>query len=252
MKQTLIVLFAFFIQTGVNAQTGHGDSIRATRPDSAIKVDFSDDWAQLHKYRDANMALPAGDTNSRIVFLGSSIFEFWSERMPEYFKQHPNYVNRGISGQISGQLLIRFQQDVIALHPKVVVILAGSNDISGDKGHVTDETILNNVRSMVELARLHHITPVICLYLPIGQYPWRKEVQAVPRIKSLNESLTRFASQNNLAVIDYFSPLADSNNAQKAELTIDGVHPNKAGYEIMARVTDVAIKKLWLPRNYPL
>ncbi|RYY59055.1 MAG: acylhydrolase [Chitinophagaceae bacterium] len=244
MKQLIVTLAVVLIHLSVLGQTGKSDSASVSKPDPAQKTDYSDDWAQLRKYQQANRTLPAGDTNSRVVFLGSSIFEFWSERMPAYFQQHPNYINRGISGQISGQLLIRFQQDVIALHPKAVIILAGSNDISGDRGHVTDETILNNVRSMVELARLHHIIPVICLYVPVGEYPWRKEIQAIPRIKSLNENLAAFAKENKLPVLDYFSPLVDEHNAQKAELTIDGVHPNKAGYEKMAKATDAVLSGL--------
>lgn len=240
MKQILIVAGFFFYCSSLSAQTGPGDPVIA-KP--AAKADYSDDWAQLYKYSAANSTLPENDS-TRIVFLGSSIFELWSERMPAFFDRHPNYINRGISGQISGQLLIRFRQDVIALHPKAVVILAGSNDISGDRGHVSDETILNNLRSMVDLAKLHHIIPVITLYVPVGQYPWRKELQAVPRIGSLNEALAAFAKENNLPVIDYYTPLADSNGAQRAELTVDGVHPNKAGYELMAKATDAVLSGL--------
>ncbi|RYY56044.1 MAG: acylhydrolase [Chitinophagaceae bacterium] len=235
MKYILIAVLSLFIAGSLNAQ--------ANRADTLAKIDYSDDWAMVSKYQKANAALPAAGPN-RVVFLGSSIFELWSERMPAFFEKHPEYINRGISGQVSGQLLIRFRQDVIALHPKAVVILAGSNDISGDRGHVTDETILNNVRSMVELAKLHHIIPVISLYVPVGQYPWRKELQAVPRIKSLNDALAAFAKENKLPVIDYFTPLADANRAQKPELTVDGVHPNKAGYELMAQATDAVLSNL--------
>jgi len=241
MKKTVIFAAALLIQVFVKAQA---DSARVLNRDTATAVNFSDDWAQLYKYKKENAALPPGKPKSRIVFLGSSIFEFWSQRLPAYFEQHPDYINRGIGGQISGQLLVRFQQDVIALNPKAVIILAGSNDIAGDHGHVTNETILNNVRSMVELARLHDIIPVICMYLPVGQYPWRKELNSVPRILSLNSALSLYAKQNDLPVLDYFTPLTDGKNAQRPELTIDGVHPNKAGYELMAKATDAVLSKL--------
>lgn len=240
----LLVLF-FLLHTLLQAQdTNPVASPTHSRVDSILKLDFSDDWAQLRKYQHENATLPATDTGARVVFLGSSIFEFWKERMPAYFEQHPHYIDRGISGQISGQLLIRFQQDVIALHPKAVVILAGSNDLGGGHGHVTNETILNNVRSMVELARVHHIKPVICLYLPIGRYPWRTELASVQLIRSLNEALGAYAKQNSIPVLDYFTPLSDGNGAQRPEWTIDGVHPNRAGYEVMAKVTDEVLNAL--------
>ena len=228
----------------VKAQTSTASAEGKPGRDIIAKPDYSDDWAQLRKYATENTMLSAKDSTDRIVFLGSSIFEFWKEKMPEYFTSHPGYVDRGISGQISGQLLIRFQQDVIALHPKAVVILAGSNDLSGGHGHVTIERILDNVRSMVELAQLHGIRPVICLYLPIGKYPWREELPALELISQLNASLLKYARENNLPVIDYFTPLSDGHGAQRAEWTTDGVHPNKAGYEVMARVTDAVLNKL--------
>lgn len=224
------------------------NAIAQQKPDTTKaaveKEDFRDDWADLRHYEGENKTLPApSPADKRVVFLGSSIFEFWKTRMPQYFAEHKNYIDRGISGQISPQLLIRFQQDVIALKPKAVIILAGSNDIAGTTGHVTNERIMDNIRSMVELAKLHHIKPILCAYLPVYEYPWHKGMQAADKIISLNKQIKAYATENKLTLLDYFTPLADSRNGQKAELTIDGVHPNIEGYKIMAKVTDEAIAK---------
>jgi lysophospholipase L1-like esterase len=178
-----------------------------------------------------------------VIFLGSSIFEFWKTRMPEYFANNKQYIDRGIAGQISSQLLIRFRQDVINLQPKAVIILAGSNDIAGTTGHVTNEVILDNIKSMAELAVANHIKPILCAYLPILDYPWRKGLQPADKIIALNKLISAYAAQNNFTLIDYFTPLKDERNGQHPELTVDGVHPNKAGYQIMAKVTDEAIAK---------
>lgn len=205
--------------------------------------DFSDDWADLRHYEAENKTLsfPAPG-EKRVVFLGSSIFELWKKLMPEYFN-NKLYIDRGISGQISPQLQLRFRQDVINLNPAAVIILAGSNDIAGTRGHVTNERIMDNIRSMVELAQLNHIKVILCAYLPVYDYPWRKGLEPANKIISLNKEIKDFAAANNLTLLDYFTPFADSRNGQKAELTTDGVHPNLAGYKIMADITDKAIKK---------
>lgn len=210
----------------------------------AVKEDFSDDWAALSKYKKENeqIGLPKNG-EKRVVFLGSSIFEFWKQKDPEYFNKNA-YVDRGISGQISPQLLIRFRQDVINLKPKAVIILAGSNDLAGNKGHVSNETILNNIKNMVELAKKNHIKVILCKYLPVYEYPWNKNLKQVPeQIISLNKEIVAYAEENNFTILDYFSPLVDERNGQKAEYTTDGVHPNLAGYKVMEVVTDAAIKK---------
>lgn len=232
------ILIAFFIYGGsLFAQTDSND----TKPK---KVDFSDDWANISKYQRENelIGLPKKG-EKRVVFLGSSIFEFWKQKDPEYFNSNA-YVDRGISGQISAQLLIRFRQDVINLKPRAVIILAGSNDLAGSRGHVNNETILNNVKSMAELARKNHIKVILCKYLPIYEYPWNKALKgAADQIISLNNAIVAYANENNFTILDYFTPLVDSRNGQKAEFTTDGVHPNLAGYKIMEVVTDEAIRK---------
>ncbi len=170
MKLYLIISFLFVSATGYTQQQEKDlNSDKLSAPDK--KEDFSDDWANLAKYQQENKDLPAPPQGeNRVVFLGSSIFERWKVLSPEFFKDKP-YINRGISGQISPQLLIRFRQDVINLKPKVVVILAGSNDIAANTGHTTYESIMNNIISMAELARSNKITVVLCKYLPVSLYP---------------------------------------------------------------------------------
>ncbi|RYE21782.1 MAG: acylhydrolase [Sphingobacteriaceae bacterium] len=148
-----------------------------------------------------------------------------------------------MTGQISPQLLIRFRQDVIDLKPAAVIILAGSNDISANHGHVTNQTIMDNVKSMAELARKHHIKVILCAYLPIFDYPWRRGLQPANLIIALNKEIKAYTEANHFKYLDYFTPFADERNGQKAELTSDGVHPNAKGYAVMAAVTNEMIRK---------
>jgi len=213
----------------------------AQQPVRNQKEDFSDDWAALSKYKKENAALPAPKKGEkRVVFLGSSIFEFWKEKDPKYFNNQ-SYIDRGISGQISPQLLIRFRQDVIDLKPAAVIILAGSNDIAGNKGHVTNEGIMDHIKSMSELAKLHRIKVILCKYLPIYEYPWNKSIQPAEKIVDLNNRIEAYAKENNFTILDYWTPLVDKRKGQRQELTVDGVHPNLAGYKIMEEVTEKAI-----------
>ena len=237
MKLRLILPLLLLSAVGYSQQPQKDSS------SSVIKEDFKDDWAALHHYREANKALPLpAKGEKRVVFLGSSIFERWTDLAPAFFNNR-NYINRGISGQISPQLLIRFRQDVIDLHPAAVIILAGSNDIAGNTGHVTNEVIMDNIKSMTELAKLHGIKVIICAYLPVFDYPWRRGMQPAGKIIALNQAIKEYAKMNGLVLLDYFTPLADDRNGQKKELTLDGVHPNAAGYQVMAAVTEAAIAK---------
>lgn len=238
MKRHLFTFLFLFTACLASAQT---DSSAKVTP--ITKEDFRDDWADLHHYqtRNASLGAPkAGD--KRVIFLGSSIFERWSDLMPEFFN-NKNYINRGISGQISPQLLIRFRQDVIDLKPKAVIILAGSNDIAGSTGHVSNQTIMNNIKSMSELAKLNGIRVILCAYLPVYDYPWRKGLKPAEKIISLNKEIQAYAAKEGFVLVDYFSPLVDERKGQQAALTLDGVHPNAAGYKIMAKVTEEAIAK---------
>jgi len=241
MKLQLTLLLLFVISLSFSQQ--QNDTSKHAVVPTLIKEDYQDDWADLHHYAAKNAALPVpAKREKRVVFFGSSIFEHWQVLMPEFF-DNKNYVNRGISGQISPQLLIRFRQDVIGLKPKAVIILAGSNDIAGSTGHVTNETIMDNVKSMAELAKRNHIKVILCDYLPVFDYPWRKGIEPAEKIIALNKQIELYARKKHLVVLDYFTPLADARSGQKAELTLDGVHPNADGYHIMAEATEAAIKK---------
>ena len=235
-----ILLFILLISgSALFAQDQKVDSLN----NKPIKENFADDWAALTKYQKENELLPTPTKKEkRVVFLGSSIFEFWKQKDPEYFSRNA-YVDRGISGQISPQLLIRFRQDVINLKPKAVIILAGSNDIAGNTGHVTIDKIMDNIKSMAELARLHRIKVILCKYLPVYEYPWNKQIKAADIIVDLNEKIEAYAKERNYTILDYWTPLVDERKGQRAELTVDGVHPNLAGYKIMEGITDIAIKK---------
>ncbi|WP_316850458.1 GDSL-type esterase/lipase family protein [Pedobacter agri] len=222
----------------------YSGSLVAQQRESVQKEDFSDDWAALSKYQKENDSLGAPNKGEkRVVFLGSSIFEFWKQKDPQYFN-NGSYLDRGISGQISPQLLIRFRQDVLNLKPKAVIILAGSNDLAGNKGHVSNETVMNNIKSMAELARKNRIKVILCKYLPIYEYPWNKNLKGVAdQIISLNNEIVSYAKANRFVILDYWTPLVDERNGQKAAYTTDGVHPNLAGYKVMENVTEEAIDK---------
>jgi lysophospholipase L1-like esterase len=153
------------------------------------------------------------------------------------------YINRGIGGQTTPQMLVRFRQDVIALKPKVVVILAGTNDIAGNTGPSTVEMIENNLASMAELAKAHGIRVVLASVLPVYSYTWRPSVQPIPAIAALNDWMKDYARRNGMVYLDYFSAMVDERRGLRNDLTYDGVHPNEAGYRVMAPLTVSAIRK---------
>ncbi|AIM61549.1 acylhydrolase [Cellulophaga lytica] len=202
------------------------------------------DWANLNKYKKANKELntTTPTNNNRVVFMGNSITEGWSNAMPSFF-ENKNYINRGISGQTTPQMLIRFRQDVINLKPKVVVILAGTNDIAGNTGPTTLDEITNNIKSMSELAITNNIKVIICSTLPAFDYPWSPNKEPNIKIPALNKKLKTYAKENNLIYLDYFSAMATTENGLQKEHSGDGVHPNKKGYQIMAPLAETAIKK---------
>ncbi len=199
------------------------------------------DWANLNRYRAANDSMGALKPNeTRVVFMGNSITEGWGKMFPDFFASH-DYIDRGISGQTSPQMLLRFRADVIALHPKVVVIMAGTNDIAGNTGPSTLGMIEDNIASMCELAKAHHIRVVMSSVLPVYDYPWHKGLQPAEKIIALNKWIKAYTKKNGLVYLDYFSRVVDGRNGFKSEYTIDGVHPNKAGYEIMMPMVEHAI-----------
>ena len=202
------------------------------------------DWPNLAKYRDSNAVLAAPKPGeSRVVFMGNSITEGWKKYWAEEFAGKP-YVNRGISGQTTPQMLVRFRQDVIALRPKAVVILAGTNDIAGNGGPTTLEAIKSNIASMVDLATANEIRVVLGSVPPAGEFPWRPSIQEpAQHIVDLNEWMRRFARERNLFYVDYHEPLADERDAMKQTFSNDGVHPNRDGYSVMEPLARHAIEQ---------
>ena len=205
------------------------------------EVTYSQDWANLARYQDENtkLGLPKSG-EKRVVFMGNSITEGWGNLNPDFFKGKP-YVNRGISGQTTPQMLVRFRPDVINLKPAVVVILAGTNDIAGNTGPSTLEMIADNIYSMVELAKANGIKVVISSVIPAFDYPWKPGLEPAEKIASLNKMLKTYATKNGIVYLDYFSAMADDRKGLKAELTYDGVHPNEAGYKVMGPLAEKAI-----------
>ena len=199
------------------------------------------DWAYLKKYEDANMKLDMPKPGeSRVVFFGNSITEGWKIVDSAFFKKKP-YVNRGISGQTTSQMLVRFKPDVIDLKPKLVVILAGTNDIAGNTGPTKLETIMGNLASMAQLARANGIRVVLSSVLPVFDYPWKPGLQPAEKIVSLNKMIKDFAHAHNMVYLDYYSSMVDERKGLKKELGNDGVHPNLAGYRVMGPLAEQAI-----------
>ena len=208
------------------------------------------DWPALARYHDDNTKVAAPAKNEqRVVFMGDSITDGWDD--PKYGGFFPGkpYIDRGISGQTTPQMLIRFRPDVIALKPKVVVILAGTNDIAGNTGPMTLEAIEDNLASMSELARAHKIRVVLSSLLPISDYEKNKEgkpiirsVQRPPaQIKALNEWMKKYAADTGAVYLDYYSAMVDEKGFLRDELSEDGLHPNQKGYDVMAPLAERAI-----------
>ena len=200
------------------------------------------DWAQLNRYREANNKVaPLAKDENRVVFMGDSITDGW--KIAEYFPNKP-YINRGISGQTTPQMLIRFRPDVIAHKPKVVVILAGTNDIAGNTGPMMLDMIEDNYASMTELAKANGIQVVFASVLPVHDYnAQRKMTDRRPpeKILKLNEWLKDYCAKNGHTYLDYFSKMVDDKGFMKAELANDGLHPNPEGYKVMAPLAEAAI-----------
>jgi lysophospholipase L1-like esterase len=200
------------------------------------------DWPNLARYAEENKALGDPKTGERrVVFMGNSITEGWVKMDPEFF-QGKGYIGRGISGQTTPQMLLRFRQDVINLKPAVVVILAGTNDIAGNTGPTTLDAIMGNLASMAELAKAHSIKVVLSSVLPVFDYPWKPGLQPAEKIFQLNSTIKQYADANGAIYLDYFSSMADDRKGLKQELGDDGVHPNLAGYRIMEQLVERSIE----------
>jgi lysophospholipase L1-like esterase len=201
------------------------------------------DWPQINRYREANAIVPPPTrTENRVVFFGDSITNLW--KLDEYFPGKP-FINRGIGGQTTPQMLVRFRPDVIALKPKVTVILAGTNDLAGNTGPMTLDMIENNYTSMAELARANGIKVVFASVLPVHDYGKTKQSERRPPelILKLNQWLKNYCTTNGLVYLDYFSSTVDEKGMLKAELANDGLHPNAEGYKVMAPLAEAAIQQ---------
>lgn len=207
-----------------------------------------DDWAQHERYAAHNDTVMARNrmpeygynklAKSRrveAVLMGNSITDNWAKFHPEFFAEN-NFVGRGISGQVTSQMLCRFQSDVIALRPKMVIIMAGTNDIAQNNGYISHEYILQNIQSMCELAKQNRIRPVLCSCLPAAAFKWRPEMKPAEDIKRLNEMIHEYAKANKITYIDYHSALVDEHGGLPEKYAADGVHPNMDGYVIMEQI----------------
>tara|TARA_R110002167_G_scaffold109512_14_gene279353 strand:- start:2076 stop:2762 length:687 start_codon:yes stop_codon:yes gene_type:complete len=201
------------------------------------------DWPNLGMFKEANAQLsPPADGEDRVVFMGNSITIGWINSRPEFFAGKP-YINRGISGQTTPQMLIRFRQDVIALNPKVVVILAGTNDIAGNTGPSTLDMIADNIKSMAELAHANGIKVILSSTLPAYDYPWKPGLQPAEKIVTLNLMIKEYADANGHIYLDYFSAMADERKGLPKKYANDEVHPTVAGYKVMEPMVEAAIAK---------
>jgi lysophospholipase L1-like esterase len=241
-----VMSFAFLISLSAFAQ-----SAPTPTPDQALQkwresraATLLDDFGELARYRAANAALkPPAPGENRVVFFGDSITDIW--HLDEHFPGKP-YINRGIGGQTTPQMLIRFRQDVIDLHPRVVVILAGTNDIAGNTGPMRLEDIESNYASMADLARANNVRVVFSSVLPVHNYTPQSQNffagRPPAKILELNRWLKTYCAANDCVYLDYFSAMVDDRGLLKRELADDGLHPNVAGYKIMAPLAEAAIR----------
>ena len=214
----------------------------ATAPVSPpVGQGMNGDWAYIGRYREANQPLIAAPTAARVVFMGDSITEGWARE--SFIKDNPKYVGRGISGQTAPQMLVRFRADVIALKPAIVHIMAGTNDVAQNTGPEAPAEIEGYITSMVELALQNKITVILASIPPAKAFYWHPGLEPAAQIRALNDWLREYAASRGLAYVDYWSVLATTDGAMKAEYSADGVHPNAAGFEAMRPLAKAAIEK---------
>ncbi|MEO6815811.1 MAG: GDSL-type esterase/lipase family protein [Edaphobacter sp.] len=232
--------------TGVSLATASGLAQTTPAADTATPQQIASmkarlaDWPQLEHYRAANAALaPVAAGEKRVILYGASVAEYWGTREPAFF-ENKSYIDRGIGGQTSGQMLIRFRQDVINLHPAAVVFLESTNDVSQDMtaGRSTD-----NWQSIAELAKANGIQMILTSITPSNHFPWSPKLHPAETIRQRNAWLKDYAASHSLVYVDFFPVLANAESGMKADLTVDGVHPNKQGYELMAPLVQAGIDK---------
>ncbi len=196
------------------------------------------DWAKHERYAQANSELT---TKPDVVFMGNSITDFWYQFRPEFFDKH-NFAGRGISGQVTSQMLCRFMADVVDLHPRAVVICAGINDLAGNNGPIDIPYIVDNVASMVDLARANGIIPIVGATLPTNYAPWKPELQGLGQlVVGYNDALKQMCADRSVTMVDYYTPLVDSEGGIIAEYSDDRLHPNLAGYTAVMEPAVLAV-----------
>jgi lysophospholipase L1-like esterase len=242
---TALLIFAAFTaqaqQTTMNNNiTAEEKAAQEAKKWQDPEYSFHNDWANLRKYQEENSKLPPpAQGENRVVFMGNSITEFWKAYNPNYFTG--SYVNRGISGQTTPQMLIRFREDVINLKPAVVVILAGINDIAQNTGPIKLEDTFGNIVSMIQLAQAANIKVVVSSVLPANHFPWRPSITPTEKVIQLDKMLKNYADANHLVYLDYYSVMVDDQKGLPKKFSEDGVHPNLAGYKVMEPLANKAI-----------
>ena len=202
------------------------------------------DWGGMNRFAEQNQVLlESGENSVNTVFIGDSITEGWSDYFPEFFQENP-FINRGIGGQTTPQILVRFRQDVIEHQPKVVVILAGTNDIAGNTPFIDLATVAGNIFSMAEIAKCNGIKVIICSVLPAAIYPWAPGKHPDVLIPVLNQLLKDYAKQNQVEYLDYFNAMTNGKNGMQKQFTNDGVHVTKEGYQIMINMVKKVISEI--------
>ena len=235
-------------QTPAPAPTSQPAAPATTRPeppppDLATLQKKLLDFPQLAYYRDRNAQLaPPAPGERRVVFFGDSITEGWGRHWNDYFAGKP-YIERGISGQTTEQMVLRFHQDVVDLKPEAVILLAGTNDVAENTGPMTPEMTLDDFRAMLEMARANNIKMIVCSIPPADHFFWHPGIQPASKIRALNQQLKAWADSEHLVWVDYYTPMADDTGAMKPGLSSDGVHPTPAGYAVMAPLAEAAIAK---------
>ena len=251
MKINKLIITVVFIAftTATNGQeliqAGKYDDLMSA-PEIAIAGGGSlIDWANINFYKDSNDKLKKITDTNRVVFMGNSITQGWSHFNASFFKNNP-FVNRGIGGQTSPQMLVRFRTDVVNLNPKAVVIMAGTNDIAGNTGLISIENTAENIFSMAEIAMANNITVYICSTLPAIDFLWSPGLEPASKIVKLNTILKSYCKENGLTYVDYYAAMVDADGGLKVPdytAANDLVHPNKEGYKVMEKIILASLKK---------
>lgn len=209
-----------------------------------INAQSAVDFANLARYKDDNTAILNSKKKVDVVFMGNSITEGWVKSHPEFFSEN-NYTGRGISGQTTSQMLLRFQNDVIALKPRLVVINAGTNDIAENTGIHNPDFTFNNIKAMADIAKSNGIKVIIASVLPAAAFPWRKEITDAPqKVDALNSKLKQYTQNNKLIFVDYNTAMRDAKGGMREGLANDGIHPTPAGYAVMEPIIKNAVNKV--------